>query len=103
MEGKVLGDYRLLSQLGEGAAGTVFLATPIRTKLFASPGDPVAIKVYKEEILKKPKQLERIRREFKIGSQLAHPNIVRIYEYSVDTKPPYLVMEYVDGITLQDL
>lgn len=103
MEGSLIGDYRLLSQLGEGAAGRVFLATPTRPKDFAKPGEPLAIKIYKEEILKQPKQIERIKQEFKIGSQIAHPNVVRIYDYNIDSKPPYLVMEYVDGITLEGL
>lgn len=96
-----IGEYRLIGQLGEGAAAVVYLATPIKEKIFAHPGDLVALKIYKPEILKEPKQIERIRREFRIGSQISHPNIVRIYDFNVEkTDKPFLVMEYVDGVTL---
>jgi transcriptional regulator with XRE-family HTH domain len=97
-----LGDYRLLQRLGEGAAGEVHLAIPTKDKGFAQPGDPIALKVYKREILRQERQLERIKREFTVGSTLSHPNLVRMYEYSIDDDrvPPFLAMEYVDGITL---
>lgn len=98
------GDYRLLEKLGEGAAGEVHLATPLKDKPFAHPNDLVAIKIYKEEVLKQPGQTERMKREFDVGSQISHPNVVRMYEYSQGQKGqrPYLVMEYVDGITLSE-
>lgn len=62
----------------------------------------MALKVYKPEILRQVGQIERIKREFKAGSVLSHPNLVRIYDYSIEEKEarPFLVMEYVDGITL---
>lgn len=59
----ILGDYRLITEIGEGAAGKVYLATPTKKKAFANVGDLLAIKVYKEEILKKNGQLLRIERE----------------------------------------
>lgn len=95
-----IGSYRILQKLGEGAAGEVFLATPIEPKSFASPGQPVAIKVYKPTFLGDSGQLERIRREFKVGSTIHHPNLVRIFEAYVDAAEPYLVMEFVDGVPL---
>ncbi|MGQ0547024.1 MAG: protein kinase domain-containing protein [Betaproteobacteria bacterium] len=100
---EVVGDYRLLEKLGEGAAGEVFLATPLKDKSFVKAGQPVALKKYKSEILKKAGQFERIDREFHVGSSLSHPNLVRIYEYSSDPKrdsAPHVVMEYVDGVPL---
>jgi serine/threonine protein kinase len=96
----VLGDYRLLEPIGEGAAGEVYLATPLRRKSFAEPGVPLAIKLYKPDILRQPRQHDRIKTEFVIGSQLAHPNLVRMHDYDATSPRPYLVMEYVDGITL---
>jgi serine/threonine protein kinase/transcriptional regulator with XRE-family HTH domain len=96
-------DYSLIEKLGEGAAGEVFLATPTKDKTFARVGELVALKRYKSDILQKAHQFERIEREFKVGSTLAHPNLVRIYEYSpsvAQAGPPYLVMEYVDGVPL---
>lgn len=97
----LVGDYRLLSALGEGAAGTVHLATPTTAKPFAKPGDLVAIKVYKETVLQQPNQLERVQREFRAASQLAHPAVVRMFECNIeDRSRPFLVMEYVDGMPL---
>jgi serine/threonine protein kinase/transcriptional regulator with XRE-family HTH domain len=98
-----IGEYRLLQKLGQGAAGEVYLATPTIDKPFAKAGDPLAIKVYKSEILSQPAQLERIRREFKVGSEVPHPNLVRIHEMNEasDDEPPFLVMEWVDGVTLE--
>src|SRR5439155_4151105 len=97
----IIGDYQLIEEIGEGAAGRVFLATPTSKKAFANVGDPLAIKVYKEEILKEKGELLRIEREFCVGSTLSHPNLVRIHQWHVeDPKRPYLVMEYVDGMPL---
>ena len=100
---EIIGDYRLLEKIGEGAAGEVFLATPFKEKPFAKPGQPVALKRYKSEVLKKAHQFERIDREFQAGSTLSHPNLVCVYEYRSDAQhrsAPYLVMEYVDGVPL---
>ena len=96
---KVVGPYRILDALGEGAAGNVFLATPIESKPFASPGDLLAIKLYKDEILKKPNQQQRIEREFKVGSTIAHPNVVTVHDSGLAKDGrPFLVMEYVDDL-----
>jgi len=97
-----IGEYRLLEELGEGAAGKVYLGTPTKTKAFAKPGEPVAIKVYNEKILKEPNELKRIEREFRVGSTLGHPNIVRMHDFQISPEP-FLVMEYFDGMTLYQL
>jgi serine/threonine protein kinase len=93
-----------LESLGEGAAGKVFLAVLTVDKTFGGKtGDLFAVKQYKKEFLKEKRQIERIEIERKIGFEISNPNIVRIFESSsehVDT--PYLVMEYIDGITLKD-
>jgi transcriptional regulator with XRE-family HTH domain/tRNA A-37 threonylcarbamoyl transferase component Bud32 len=95
---QLVGQYRILDKLGEGGAGTVFLATPTVDKPFAQPGDLVALKVYNERVLREPKQKERINREFKVGATLRHPNVVTAYELGQDgAGRPFLVMEYVDG------
>jgi serine/threonine protein kinase len=83
---RILGDYRLLSKLGKGKAGVVYMATPLRAKPFARLGTPVALKVYKPEILQEALEAERIQTEASIGSEIAHPNLVRIYEHRIDKK-----------------
>lgn len=99
-EGDLVGDFRIIKYLGQGAAGRAYLATPVTHKPFARPGDLVALKVYKEEILREPSELARIRREFDVGSADPHPRLVRVLEHSLDSTPPFLVMEYVDGTPL---
>lgn len=96
------GSFRLLESLGEGAAGEVYLATPIDAKSYADPGDPLAVKIYKPSILAEPNQAKRIEREFEVGSDINHPNLVNIHEYvpKTDDEPPHLIMEYVDGMPL---
>src|SRR5229473_4769781 len=103
--GTVLDNYRILSRLGEGKAGIVYMVTPVKDTAFASPGIPLALKLYKPEILREPDQLRRIETEATVGSQLSHPNLVRIYDHNIDKvrgelRHAYLMMEYVDGITL---
>lgn len=102
--------YRLLQKLGAGAAGEVWLATPMEDKAFAAAGDPVAVKVYKASILELAHQLDRIQREFRVGREITHPNLLSIYESSLregaaepsQGETPFLVMEYVDGVSLED-
>ena len=100
MEERQRGDYRLIERLGEGAAAEVFLVAPVKDKPFASTGQPVAVKVYKPALLKDKDQLKRIRREFKAGSTLNHPSLVRVFEANLEAQQPFLVMEFIDGMPL---
>src|SRR4051794_38232228 len=73
--GDVVSNYRLLRLLGEGAAGQVYMATPERMLPIGQPGDTLALKLYKPEILENPTELARIKREFETGKALTHPNL----------------------------
>ena len=64
-------DFRLLEKLGEGGAAEVYLATPMNDKFYAGPGDPIAVKVYRPEVLKEKEQLQRISFELKRHSSCA--------------------------------
>ncbi|HJZ55117.1 MAG TPA: serine/threonine-protein kinase [Gemmataceae bacterium] len=93
-----LGAYAVLDQLGRGGMGAVYLAehTELRRK--------VAIKVLisaKDDDQKLA--LERFLREARAAAALDHPNIVRIFDVCRHGEVPYLVMEYVEGETLQQL
>jgi transcriptional regulator with XRE-family HTH domain len=99
-EGSRFGGFRIVRYLGEGAAGRVYLATVVDPTDYARSGDLIALKVYKPEILREPNELARIRREFDAGSANPHPNLVRVFGHSVESGSPFLVMEYVDGTTL---
>ena len=89
--GEALGDYRILSLLGEGGMGEVYLAED------ATLGRKVALKLVKSG-LGRANLLRHFRREEKILAGLTHPNIARLYGGAVTPDGiPYFVMEYVEG------
>jgi serine/threonine protein kinase len=93
--GEMLGDYRILSLLGEGGMGEVYLATDMHF------GRQVAIKLIKQGFGTK-EFVRHFRREERILAALNHPNIARLYGGAVTQKGlPYFVMEYVEGIPLE--
>ncbi len=94
-QGFRLGNYRILDRIGSGGMGQVFLAEKDNTKM------RVAIKVLRQQAYKAPMAFERFVREATISAKLAHPNITRVLDFHAGSKPPYLVMEYIDGISLQ--
>ena len=95
-------NYRLLRKIGDGGASEVFLATPTQSLPFADPGTPLAVKLYKSRVLEDKAQRDRIRQEFRVGSQIVHPNLVRIFNFNDGSNgtPAFVVMEYVDGVSL---
>lgn len=97
-----LGDrYDLGQIIGRGGMAEVFEATDTRLNR------RVAIKVLRGELAKDPMFLERFRREAQSAAGLNHPNIVAVYDTGEDivndVTIPYIVMEYVDGITLREM
>jgi serine/threonine-protein kinase len=94
----VAGRFALQRQLGAGAMGTVFEATPV------GGGGPVAVKLLHRHLLAHPQALKRFRREARAAASLAHPNCVVVLEADTDasTGDPYLVMELLRGRTLAD-
>ena len=61
----------------------------------------VAIKILKEELAGNSDFLRRFRNESKAIAVLSHPNIVKVYDVSFGDRIQYIVMEYIDGITLK--
>ncbi len=92
----VLGKYRLLRPLGKGGGGSVYLGehTDLRRQ--------VAVKVQRNAG-DDPLVAERFRREARSAAALDHPNIVKLYDFGLSNGVPYLVMEFVPGVTLQRL
>ncbi len=92
-----IGPYRILSELGQGGMGRVFLAEQ------QEPQRQVALKVLSST---GPDLERRFRRESQVLAALEHPNIARLYDAGVATvgavNVPYLAMAYVDGPTLTD-
>src|SRR5258706_321216 len=96
---RMLGDYHLLRQLGEGGMGAVFLG--YREK----DNRQVAVKVLSSDHAKLQPTLDRFYREAKSGALLNHPNVVRNLDFGQDktTGLHYLVLEYVEGASAQQL
>src|SRR5450432_250033 len=93
--GEMLGDYRIISLLGEGGMGEVYLADDTHF------GRQVAIKLIKQGFGTK-EFIRHFRQEERILAALTHPNIARLYGGAVTPNGlPYFVMEYVEGIPLE--
>ena len=95
LPGMVLGDFRLLEKLGEGAMGAVYRAEQI------SFDRVVALKLLFSRIAKQPNLVERLYREGRVLGQLDHPNIVQAYAIDELNGSHYVAMEYIDGDNLQ--
>jgi eukaryotic-like serine/threonine-protein kinase len=93
--GDLLGAYRLLERLGEGGMGVVFRAERADGEF----EQEVAIKLMRRELVGAPSE-ERFRRERQILARLEHPNVARLLDGGVTEQGPYLVMEYVRGVSI---
>jgi serine/threonine protein kinase/tetratricopeptide (TPR) repeat protein len=93
-----IGRYEVLSLIGQGGMGRVYLARDPQT------GDQVAIKVLAKEVTKSdPQILERVKRESAALRVLNHPNIVKMLEVMEAEDDYAIVLEYVEGGSLWDL
>src|SRR5262249_51522121 len=93
---RTVGKYELVDVVGAGAFGTVYKARdPDLNRV-------VAIKVPRAGNLAGKGELERFLREARSVAQLRHPFIVAVYEVGQTAEVPYLVSEFVHGITLAD-
>jgi serine/threonine protein kinase len=90
------GDYKLLDRIGTGLMAGVF-------KAVHTVGHVVAIKVLPPSKAKDPQAFGRFQREARLALQLKHPNIVRTFQTGEADGLHYLVMEYLDGETLDEV
>src|SRR5262245_37908676 len=96
MIGTRLGPYEITSKLGEGGMGEVYRATDSKLKR------EVAIKVLPAVFTADPERLARFEREAQVLAALNHPHIAAIYGVEDSTSTKALVLELVEGPTLQD-
>jgi len=95
--GRTAGPYTILSQLGAGGMGVVYLAHDARL------GRKVALKLLPPYATKDPERLRRFQQEASAASKLNHPNILTIYEVGEVDSTHYIATEYIDGQTLRAL
>ena len=93
--GENVGPYRIVEQFGQGGMATVFKA------YHASLDRYVALKALHPAFNQDPNFEARFQREARVVAKLEHPNIVPIYDYSEHEKRPYLVMKFIEGVTLK--
>jgi serine/threonine-protein kinase len=97
MDKMVAGRYRLLSVLGSGGMGCVYLAEDevLHRR--------VAVKLLLPHHADDPRFVERFRREARAAAALSHPHVVAVYDLGEDEGTPYIVMQCVRGETLKEV
>ena len=97
MENKIINSrYKILKKVGGGGMAQVYHGHDIRLNR------PVAIKILKDELMEKAEFIKRFEIEVQSVAALSHPNIVHIHDVGEEDNIHYIIMEYVDGMSLKE-
>jgi serine/threonine protein kinase/TolB-like protein/Flp pilus assembly protein TadD len=92
-----LSHYRIVSKIGAGGMGEVYLAQDT-----SELGRTVALKIVSAEVTKDKDRLQRFTQEARTASNLNHPNILTIHEFGQTESVSFIATEFVDGVTLRE-
>src|SRR5262249_13075003 len=95
--GSLLGDFRLMREVGRGGMGAVYEAEP------GSLGRRGALKVLPFAATMDPRQLQRFQNEARAAASLDHPHIVHVHAVGQERGVHYYAMQFIDGQTVADL
>src|ERR1041385_1483717 len=96
-EGKVVGSYRVVEEIGQGGMGVIYRAQDIRL------GRTAALKFLPEDMTRDPGALSRFKREAQTASALNHTHICTIYGVDEYEGHPFIAMEFLQGRTLKEI
>ena len=97
MTGTQIGNYKILEKLGEGGMGVVYKAVDVNLDR------TVAVKALNTELTGNPELEQRFRAEAKAQANLNHTNLATLYALLIEEGRPWMVMEYIEGETFEQM
>ncbi|MBN1808630.1 MAG: protein kinase [Planctomycetes bacterium] len=97
LNGKTIGPCRIERLIGRGAMSAVYVGTHLKFET------PVAVKILADVLADDPEYVARFRREARSLAKLQHSNIVTVYDFGEQGGHEYIVMRFVDGMSVKDL
>ena len=97
MIGQTLSHYRIVSKLGAGGMGEVYLAEDIRL------GRKVALKILDVDLTRHEDRVRRFEQEARAASGLSHPNILTIFDIGKEDSTHFIATEFIEGLTLRSV